>query len=431
MRILSISCKSSTRQQTGTGLNEQSMLTRRFNDLPDYAFPRLRALLDRDPPGAAVVDMSIGEPKHAMPDFVPEILAKHSAEFSKYPPIDGTAGFREAVAQWYAKRFGIGQSAIDPHTQILPLNGTREGLFMAVLALAAGEKNGQRAAILMPNPFYQCYAAAALSVGAEPVFVPATEQNGWMPDFASLPEDILARTSFAFYCSPSNPQGAVAEKERLMAMAQLAEAYDFIFGFDECYSEIYRTAPPDSGYAAAIEAGVDPENVLVFNSLSKRSNLAGLRSGFVLGGVKAIAQMKRLRSYGGAPNPLPAIHVSEACWRDETHVEHNRALYRAKFDLADEMLGGLPGYNSPEAGFFLWLNVLDGEAGAKRLWQRAGVRCLPGSYLGRSESRLGDGTNPGAEYLRAALVAPPEAIKAGLSAIAELLDETHAQGART
>jgi len=299
---------------------------------------------------------------------------------------------------------------------------------MAVMALADSEKNGQRAVVLIPNPFYQCYAAAALAIGAEPVFVPATAENGWMPDFASLPEDILARTTFAFYCSPSNPQGAVANSETLAAVAQIAETYDFVVGFDECYSEIYRDDPPGSGLAAALSVGVSLEHVLVFNSLSKRSNLAGLRSGIAIGGANPIRQMKRLRAYSGAPSPVPVLHAAEACWRDETHVEASRALYREKYALADEILGGKPGYQSPEAGFFLWLDVGDGEAVAKSLWRETGVKCLPGSYLGRGDPRFIEGRNPGASYLRAAMVAPPDAIRPGLEALGALLDR-RAEGA--
>lgn len=407
------------------------MITRRFNDLPEYAFPRLRALLDREAPGGAVLDMSIGEPKHPFPAFISQILTDTAADFGRYPPIDGTPAFREAVASWYTRRFGLSAEALDPNAHILPLNGTREGLFLAALALASSEKSGKQATVLLPNPFYQCYAAAALAVGAEPVFVPATAQSGWLPDFAGLPEDILARASFAYYCSPSNPQGAVASRETLTKIALLAENYDFIVAFDECYSEIYRDTPPDSGLAVALEEGVSREHVLVFNSLSKRSNMAGLRSGIVIGGERAITAMKRLRAYAAAPNPLPAIHVAEALWRDEKHVIENRALYQQKFVLADEVLGGLPGYTPPEAGFFLWLKVGDGEAAARQLWRRHGLRCLPGAYLGRGDPRFLGGQNPGGAYLRAAMVAPTDTIRPGLEALAELLTETHSKAEAT
>ncbi len=398
------------------------MIPRRFSDLPEYAFPRLRALLDRHPPGGEPVAMSIGEPRHPMPDLLHESLARHGAGYAKYPPIDGTPGFRAAVGDWLAARYALPEGTLDPDRSILPLNGTREGLFMAVMALAPSTKNGERAAVLIPNPFYQCYAAAALAVGAEPVFVPALAENGWLPDYASLPEDLLARTAFAFYCSPSNPQGAVASRERLGGIAALAEQYDFIVGFDECYSEIYPDGPPPpGGLEAAVAEGVSLDHVLVFNSLSKRSNAPGLRSGFVAGGEGPIQAMKRLRAYAGAPSPLPVLHTAEALWRDEAHVTASRALYREKFALADDMLGGLPGYTAPRGGFFLWLDVGDGEATTVTLWRERGVRVLPGAYLGRGDPRFIDGTNPGSRFIRAALVEPPDTLRPGLAAIADIL----------
>ena len=399
------------------------MITRRFSDLPEYAFPRLRALLEPHAPGGGEIAMSIGEPQHALPTLLAETLAENAHLYNKYPPIDGTPGWRDAVGSWLMRRYDLPTDSLDPDTQILPLNGSREGLFSAALALAEGEKNGKRAAFLLPNPFYQVYAAAALAIGAEPIFVPATEENGWLPDFTALPEDILERTTFAYYCSPTNPQGAVADEAMLGRLVSLAEKYGFIIAFDEPYSEIYRNAPPPGGLAAARSAGVDPDRVLVFNTLSKRSNAAGLRSAFVAGGKNSINAIKRLRAYSGSPNPIPALHAAEALWRDESHVEENRALYQEKFALADDILGGLPGYIAPEAGFFLWLNVGDGEAGTIKLWKDSGVKCLPGAYLGRGDSRFDNGENPGARFMRAALVESPEIIKPGLEAIARFLKE--------
>lgn len=403
------------------------MTTRRFTDLPEYAFPRLRALLDHHQPGGEPVAMSIGEPQHALPSLLAETLAKHASGYNKYPPIDGTPGWREAVGGWLTQRYDLAETALDPHAQILPLNGTREGLFMSAMALAEGTKNGQRAAFLMPNPFYQVYSAAALAVGAEPICVPATRETGWLPDFEALPKDILERTTFAYYCSPTNPQGAVADAETLQRVASLAETYGFIIAFDEPYSEVYRDAPPPGAIATD---NADPNRVLIFNTLSKRSNAAGLRSGFVAGGRESITAIKRLRAYAGSPNPLPALHAAEALWRDETHVVENRALYQKKFALADEILGDLPGYIAPEAGFFLWLEVGDGEAAALKLWQDSGVRVLPGAYLGRGDPRFNNGENPGARFIRAALVADAETIRPGLDAIARLLRETNT-GAET
>ncbi|QHQ36386.1 aminotransferase class I/II-fold pyridoxal phosphate-dependent enzyme [Algicella marina] len=389
----------------------------RFSDLPEYAFPRLRTLLNGVEPGAPEIAMSIGEPRHAFPDFVTEIIARESAGFSRYPPNDGLPQLREAIADWVTARYGL--NGITPDSHVFPLNGTREGLFNAAIALCPEEKAGQRPAVLLPNPFYQCYAVAALAAGAEPVYVSATAATGFLPDFASLDPALLDRTAIVYMCSPSNPQGATADAAYWQGLIALAERHDFRVFADECYSEIYRDTPPTGALETAQKMGVDPERVLIFHSLSKRSNLAGLRSGFAAGGPKTIAALKQLRNYAGAPLPLPLQHAAIAVWRDEAHVRESRALYHEKFTLADEILGNTPGYYSPEAGFFLWFRVPDGEAATLALWREAGVRVLPGAYLSRDPA---DGsTNPGKEFIRAALVAPAEEVRRGLTAIKDVL----------
>ncbi len=388
----------------------------RFENLPEYAFPRLRALLDPHAPGAEPVAMSIGEPTHPFPGFVAETLAREAAGYAKYPPNEGTPALREAIAGWLERRYG---ARLDPGREILPLNGTREGLFMACLALCPEAKNGARPVVLLPNPFYQCYAAAALAAGAEPVYVNATEETGHLPDFAALPAETLARTAVAYLCSPANPQGAVASPDYWRGLLALAETHDFRIFADECYSEIYRETAPTGALEIARAAGADPERVLAFHSLSKRSNLPGLRSGFCAGGPGTVRAVHRLRSYGGAPSPLPVQAAAAAAWSDEAHVVANRALYAKKYAIADETLGNLPGYAAPEAGFFLWLKVGDGEKAATALWRRAGVRALPGAYLSR-ETPQGD---PGRAYLRLALVADAATTRRGLAAVADLLRE--------
>ncbi len=394
---------------------------KRFSDLPEYAFPRLRALLDPHAGGGTPLHMSIGEPKHKFPAFVPELLSEYAAGFNKYPPNDGSPELRAAIAGWLEWRFDIAPP--DPDKNILSLNGTREGLFNAALALCPEEKNGQQPVVLLPNPFYQCYAVAALAAGAEPVFVPAPQDNGFLPDFAAVPQDLLDRTAIVYMCSPSNPQGAVADDAYWQGLLGLAEKHDFRVFADECYSEIYRDTPPDGALKAAQNAGADAERLVVFHSLSKRSNLPGLRSGFAAGGAGAISQMKQLRNYTGAPVPLPIQQVSAAVWADEAHVVENRARYQRKFDIADRILGDMAGYNSPTAGFFLWLNVGDGQAAALKLWQETGVRALPGEYLSRdNDPRLGGG-NPGKSYLRVALVAEEPEIERGLTAIRACLGD--------
>ncbi len=382
----------------------------RFTDLPAYAFPRLQALLDGIPPGGVPLPMSLGEPKHPFPEWVPGIIAEAAAEFSRYPPNEGAPELLEAIAAWVQRRYGV---SLDPARQIMALNGTREGLYNAAMALCPETKGGRPPAVLIPNPFYPVYAVAALSVGAEPVPVAATEETGFLPDFASLPAEVLDRTTMAYLCSPSNPQGAVASAAYWAELLALADRHDFRILADECYSEIWRHAPPHGGLQAVAAAGADPERVVVFHSLSKRSNLPGMRSGFVAGGPEAIAAMRKLRAYAGTPLPLPLQRAAQALWADEAHVVANRALYVAKFAEADTILGDMPGYRSPEAGFFLWLPVPDGEAATVDLWRRTGVKVLPGGYLGRE----GPSGNPGRGYIRAALVAPQDDVVRGLSAI--------------
>lgn len=389
----------------------------RFSKLPEYAFPRLRALLAGNTAGASPdITMTIGEPRHPMPPFVAEVLAGATAGFAHYPPNDGSPGLRAAIADWAEARYDM---SLDPDTQIMALNGTREGLFNAVLALCPEAKGGKRPLVLMPNPFYQVYAVAAIAAGAEPVYVPATAATGHLPDYAGLPPEVLDRTALAFLCSPANPQGRVAPRPYWHELLRLAEKHDFRILSDECYSEIWRDAPPPGGLELVGESGADPERVVVFNSLSKRSNLPGLRSGFAAGGPQCMARLKQLRNYAGAPLPLPLQAVAEACWRDEAHVTASRKLYAEKYAIADTVLADVPGYTPPEGGFFLWLPVPggDGEAAALKLWQDAGVRVLPGAYLARTAG----GETPGADHIRVAMVAPPDEVREGLSRIAACL----------
>jgi len=390
------------------------MYPERFSNLPAHAWPRLRALLDAHEGGGAPIHMTIGEPKHAFPAWVTDEITKNAAGFNKYPPNEGSAELRGAIAAWIARRYGV---EMDPETEIMALNGTREGLYNAVMALCPATKNGQRPAILMPNPFYQVYMIGAISGGAEPVMVPATAETGHLPDYASLPEDVLRRTTAAYLCSPANPQGVVATQDYWANLIALAEKYDFLIFADECYSEIYRDAPPIGALQVAKELGTDRNRVVIFHSLSKRSNLPGLRSGFVASGPETIREIKQLRNYAGAPLPLPLQQAAAAVWADEAHVEENRALYQEKYAIADRIFGNVPGYASPEAGFFLWLPVEDDEAAALKLWRETGVRVLPGSYLSQDVA----GGNPGKTYIRVALVAPKDETTRGLEAIRDCL----------
>ncbi|AZQ65862.1 aminotransferase class I/II-fold pyridoxal phosphate-dependent enzyme [Silicimonas algicola] len=385
----------------------------RFSNLPAYAFPRLRALLDVHEPGGDILHMTIGEPRHAFPAFVADIILRESDGFGRYPPNDGTPELLDAISDWIGRRFGV----LVGTDRIVMLNGTREGLYNAAMALCPERKNGGQPVVLMPNPFYQVYAVAALSVGAEPRYLPAKRATGFLPDFTAVDAETLDRTAIVYLCSPSNPQGAVASREYLRTLMGLAEKHDFRIFADECYSEIWRDARPTGALEVASEMGADPERVLVFHSLSKRSNLAGLRSGFVAGGPESIRRISQLRAYSGAPAPLPLQRAAEAVWRDETHVEESRQRYVAKYDIADRVFAGIEGCGAPEGGFFLWLPVDDGEAAALKLWRETGVRVLPGAYL----SREVNGDNPGKGYIRVAMVAEEQEMQRGLERIRDCL----------
>ena len=390
------------------------MYSERFSNLPAHVWPRLRALLDGHEGGGTPIHMTIGEPKHAFPAWVTDEIAKHAEGFNKYPPNDGSPELRGAIAAWIARRYGV---EMDPDSEVMALNGTREGLYNAVIALCPPTKNGEKSAILMPNPFYQVYMIGAISGGAEPIMVPATAETGHLPDFASLPEEVLRRTTAAYLCSPANPQGVVASRDYWADLIALAEKYDFLIFADECYSEIYRDTPPTGALEVVKELGTDRNRVVIFHSLSKRSNLPGLRSGFAASGAETMREIKQLRNYAGAPLPLPLQQAAAAVWADEAHVEENRALYQEKYAIADRIFGNVPGYASPEAGFFLWLPVEDDEAAALKLWRETGVRVLPGSYLAQNVA----GGNPGQNYIRVALVAPKDETTRGLEAIRDCL----------
>ncbi|MCR9114008.1 MAG: aminotransferase class I/II-fold pyridoxal phosphate-dependent enzyme [Rhodobacteraceae bacterium] len=390
------------------------MFPERFSNLPEYAFPRLRGLLDVHAPGGDVLHMTIGEPRHGFPSWIVDIISENSDGFGKYPVNEGTPGLLRAICDWVQRRYGV---TLEPERNVMALNGTREGLYNAMMALCPETKCGKQPVVLIPNPFYQVYMVAALSVGAEPVFLPATRETGYLPDLRGLPADVLERVAVAYLCSPSNPQGAVADAGYWRDLIGLAEKHDFKIFADECYSEIYRDAPPAGALAVAQDMGADPERVVAFHSLSKRSNLPGLRSGFVAGGPEIIRRLRQLRAYAGAPLPMPLQHAAEKVWDDEAHVAENRRLYQEKYEVADRIMDGVPGYKGPEAGFFLWLPVDDGEAAALRLWQKTGVRVLPGAYL----SRDARGMNPGKAYIRVAMVAPKEEMAQGLTRLRDCL----------
>jgi aspartate/methionine/tyrosine aminotransferase len=364
-------------------------------------FVRLTELIAGIEPGKPPINLSVGEPQHPVPSFVGPALAAHLAEFGRYPANKGIEPFRQAVAQWLGRRYALPRP-VDPDSEVLVLNGTREGLFLA--AIAARRWVAPRIgtpAMLIPNPFYAAYAAGTLAADCEPVYLPATRASGFLPDLDALDEPLLKRTVACYLASPSNPQGAVAGRGYLERLAGLARRYGFLVFADECYCEIYSEHAPPGMLEAS---GRDFANIAVFHSLSKRSNLPGLRVGFAAGDRRFLAAFLELRNIAAPQVPSPAQHVAIAAYGDETHVQDNRKLYAAKFDLADRIVGSRYGYTRPAGGFFLWLDVSaqgGSEAVTQRLWKEAGVRVVPGRYLAREQA---DGSNPGADYIRVAMV---------------------------
>src|SRR5712691_2006450 len=375
-------------------------------DVGRSPFVRLRELLGNAEPGKPVISLAVGEPQHAVPSFVGPVIAAHIAEFGRYPMNKGLDAFCVAAAAWLGRRFKLPRP-IDPTTEILVLSGSREGLFLAALAATrwvsgrpADGRHG-RPAMLIPNPFYAAYAAGAVAADCEPVYLPATAATGFLPDLDTLTEELLARTVAFFIASPANPQGAVADLAYLERVVALARRFGFLVFSDECYSEIYTKRPP----AGILEAaGPDFANVVEFQSLSKRSNLPGLRIGFAAGDRKFLARFLELRNVTAPQVPMPMQRVAIAAYADEAHVEDNRRLYAQKFDLADQIIGDRYGYRRPAGGFFLWLDVSahgGDEAVALRLWRQAGLRVIPGRYLARDQA---DGSNPGRGFIRVAMV---------------------------
>ncbi len=395
----------------------------RLDRLTDYPFDRLRTLLRGiDPPDlSAAVSMHIGEPKHAAPPAIADTLARHVDEWGSYPPSAGTADYRTAAAEWLTSRYRLPDGFVDPDTNVVAVAGTREALFLAALATVPSAADTGQPAVLLPNPFYQVYVGAALIAGAEPVLLPATAATNHQPDLTALPADLLDRTAMVYLNSPANPQGSVIDRASLAAAIDLSRAHDFILVVDECYAEIYCAAPPLGAMELCAETG-SCANVVVFHSLSKRSNAAGLRCGFVAGDPEWLRHFLHLRQYGGALIPRPVQAAAAALWREESHVAENRDLYRRKFALAAERLGPVHGA-TPGGAFYLWLDVGDGEAMAKRLWRDAGIKVMPGAYLARPYQAAPGATltNPGTPYIRAALVHDMPTTERALDHLADVL----------
>ena len=372
--------------------------------LQPYPFERLNALLQGSPPtGIKTIPLTIGEPQHPPPRGVTDLLAEHAALVGKYPTTAGSATLRATIARWLERRFSL--TSVDADLQVLPLNGTREGLFALAQTVVT---QGQPGAVISPNPFYQIYEGAALLAGSTPLFVNCADRHGFTPDFSQITPDQWQACQLLYICTPGNPAGAVLSTSQLQQLISLAQEYDFVIASDECYSEIYPNEedPPPGLLGAAAAMGVeDYRNCLCLHSLSKRSNLPGLRSGFVAGDSRWIERFRRYRTYHGCAMPTHHQVASEWAWSDEIHVIENRARYRDKFNAVLPIISEVMTTPIPEAGFYLWPKTpIDDEAFASELWHRTGVSVLPGRYLARDTPE----GNPGAMRVRIALVAERE-----------------------
>ncbi|EGH40982.1 MULTISPECIES: succinyldiaminopimelate transaminase [Pseudomonas syringae group] len=373
--------------------------------LQPYPFEKLRALLAGVTPNPEKrpVALSIGEPKHRSPDFVAKALADNLDQMAVYPTTLGIPALREAIAGWCSRRFGVPQGWIDPVRNVLPVNGTREALFAFTQTVVNRSDDGL---VISPNPFYQIYEGAAFLAGAQPHYLPCLSENGFNPDFDAVSPDIWKRCQILFLCSPGNPTGALIPVETLKKLIALADEHDFVIAADECYSELYfdEQTPPPGLLSACVELGrKDFKRCVVFHSLSKRSNLPGLRSGFVAGDAEILKAFLLYRTYHGCAMPVQTQLASIAAWIDEEHVRANRDLYREKFAAVLDILSPVLDVQRPDGGFYLWPNVgTDDAAFCRDLFVDQHVTAVPGSYL----SREVDGVNPGAGRVRLALVAP-------------------------
>ncbi|HEY7638413.1 MAG TPA: succinyldiaminopimelate transaminase [Steroidobacteraceae bacterium] len=379
--------------------------------LRPYPFERLRALLAGALPPTSLphISMSIGEPRHEPPPFVLEALTANQAGYGNYPTTAGILQLRAAAAAWLTRRFQLPAGAVDPETMLIPVNGTREGLFAFVQAMVDVSR---APLVVMPNPFYQIYEGAALLAGAQPHFLGNDRANAYLPDLDEVPPEIWQRCQVLFLCSPGNPTGAVAGIDYLQRAIALADRYDFVIAADECYSEIYldeAKPPPGLLQAAAASGHTGFERCVVFHSLSKRSSVPGLRSGFAAGDARLIQAFLQYRTYHGCALPLPTQHASIAAWNDDRHVVENRRLYREKFAAVLPVLRQVLEVDAPDASFYLWPKVPDDERFARQLFERKHVTVLPGSYIARDTAH----GNPGRGRVRISLVATvPECIDA-------------------
>ena len=383
--------------------------------LNHYPFQRLNSLLkDVEPPkNSSEIIMSIGEPKHKPPAFIRNIINKNYASWSKYPPTLGLEKLNIASVNWLNRRYKLSKKFLNYKENIVQLAGTREGLFNIALAISPSKKDNKRPAMLLPEPFYQVYAGACRISGAEPVFIRSLKENNFIPAFSSVEKKILKRTSIIYVCSPSNPEGSALKLNEWKNLISLARKYGAALIVDECYTDIYIKNRPLGVLEACKKLKTDLTNIISFHSLSKRSNVPGIRSGFAVGDKYLIENFKKLRHYCAGQQPLPIQEVAIALWNEDSHSEKNRKIYTKKFEIAKEIFKKHKDFYLPDGGFYLWLNVGNGEKFTKLLWKEKGIKVMPGSYL----SKL----NNSKAYIRIALVSDIKETKIALKGIYDVL----------
>ena len=386
--------------------------------LSESPFARLRALLDTPTAQVEPISLAVGSPRHAPPQFALDCLANNLSTYGDYPPINGIEPWQTSARDWLSRRFGLTPEIYGAPHQVLPATGTREALFLAAQIAPDGPNTKLMA---MPNPFYQLYAAAALAAGATPLYMKAVADNGFLPDPSDLSDETLDQMRAVFMCTPANPQGAIADWDYLNQWLARAERHNFLLIMDECYIDIFdrrhETSPPISALNVAAKRPEGLKNLMVCHSRSKRSSLPGLRSGLGVGGDKLMKQFLKLRMLAAPQSPIAAQKAAALCWANDAHVQENRTLYQDKIDLAEDILGARYNFYRPAGGFFLWLDVGDSEAITKLLWEKGGIRVLPGAYLGAEVN----GENTGAQYIRVALVGDMAEMKLALPRMHDIL----------
>tara|TARA_B110000285_G_scaffold58839_1_gene67394 strand:+ start:10056 stop:11279 length:1224 start_codon:yes stop_codon:yes gene_type:complete len=375
--------------------------------LQAYPFQRLNELKAGITPPAHLthISLSIGEPRHPAPEFVKQALTESIDKLSHYPSTRGSIELRTSISQWLEQRFHLSKDSLDPESHVLPVCGTREAIFAFTQAVVSPNEGPAKPVVITPNPFYQIYEGSAILAGAEPYLLDCNADNGFIPDLDTVPQAIWERCQLLQLCSPGNPTGAVMTIAQMQLAVHLADQYDFVIASDECYSDIYLDeSKPPPGLLEACKAmdRHDYDRCVVFHSLSKRSNLPGLRSGFVAGDKAILSQFLNYRTYHGCSMSLPVQIASTAAWKDETHTIENRTLYREKFLAVTDILRGCMTFPEPQASFYLWAETpIDDQQFAKQLYSQQNVTLLPGQFL----SRPTPNANPGLNRVRIALVA--------------------------